>query len=123
MLMHIASCYPKQWNQTALEFTTGTGLIVAQIQHTGRFALYAASKNIGIKIALNDTEVIRYTTSNNASFAPIDIDPLKIIIPPFTKVKIEVTTNDTQNLENYVSLTGRVYGEKWRYQLVLALMQ
>ena len=95
--------------KTALDFTTGNYLCRAEIQHTGRFAVYGSSKNVEIIVSLNGSQVIRYSTSSNSAHAAFDIDPLYIIIPPYTEVKVEVATNDTQDLDNFVTLTGRIY--------------
>ena len=94
--------------KTALEFQTGNKTIKAKVQHTGRFSVYGSSKSIEIIISMNNVQVIRYSTSSNAAHAPLDIDPLHIIIPPYTAIKIEVATNDTQDLDNFVTLTGKM---------------
>jgi len=95
--------------KTALAFTTGNYMCVARIQHTGRFAIYGGSKRVETRIYLNDSEIIRMAIMTSAGFSGLDNDPFYIIIPPYTKVRVEVATDDTQNLENYITLTGRIY--------------
>jgi len=96
--------------KTALLFTSGSGIIVSRIQHTGRFAIYGSSKRIETRIYLNDTEIIRMAIMTSASFSGLDNDPFFVTIPPFTVVQVDIGTDDTQDLENYITLTGRVYG-------------
>ena len=95
--------------KTALDFTTGNYLCRAAIQHTGRFALYGSSKTMGIIVSMNNTQIVQMSRLTNSAQGAIDFDPLYIIIPPYTEVKIEVFTDDTQDLENFITLTGRVY--------------
>jgi len=95
--------------KTALEFTTGNYLTRAEIQHTGRFALFGSSKTMEMVISMNGAKIIRMSRLTNSAHGAIDFDPLYIIIPPYTEVKVEVYTDDTQDLENFVTLTGRIY--------------
>ena len=95
--------------KTALDFTTGNYLTRAEIQHTGRFALYGSSKSMGIIVSMNGTQIIRMSRLTNSAHGAMDFDPLYLIIPPYTEVKVEVFTDDTQDLENFVTLTGRIY--------------
>jgi len=95
--------------KTALDFTTGNYLTVAQIQHTGRFALFGSSKTMEMIISMNGTQIVRMSRLTNSAHGAIDFDPIYITIPPYTEVKVEVYTDDTQDLENFVTLTGRIY--------------
>jgi len=45
----------------------------------------------------------------SASFSGIDNDPFFITIPQNTLVRVDIGTDDTQDLENYITLTGRVF--------------
>ena len=95
--------------KTALEFISGNFMCRSRIQHTGRFAIYGGSKRVETRIYLNDSEIIRMQIMTSAGFSGLDNDPFYVIIPPYTKVKVEVATDDTQGLENYITLTGRIY--------------
>jgi len=98
--------------KTALEFTSGAGLIVAQVQHTSRFALLGSSKTMEIDISMNGVRIVRMSRLTATAHGAIDFDPIYLAIPPFTYVLVEVYTDDTQDLANFVTLTGRVYGVK-----------
>ena len=63
---------------------------------------------------MNGTQIIRMSRLTNSAHGAMDFDPLYIIIPPYTEVKIEVFTDDTQDLDNFVTLTGRIY--RWMYE-------
>ena len=95
--------------KTALEFTTGKYIIKAQVQHTGRFAFMGGSKIMEMVISMNGSQIVRMSRLTNSAHGAIDFDPIYIIIPPNTIVKVEVYTDDTQDLDNFVTLTGRVY--------------
>ena len=95
--------------KTALNFTSGNYLARAKIQHTLPAYLLAGNKSMEVIVSLNGSQIIRYATGTNAAHAPFDIDPLYFIIPPYTEVKVEVATNDTQDLDNFVTLTARIY--------------
>jgi len=94
--------------KTALEFQTGNKTIKAKVQHTGRFALYGSSKTMEMIISMNGVKIIQMSRLTNAAHGAIDFDPIHIIIPPYTTIKIEVYTDDTQNLDNFVTLTGKL---------------
>jgi len=96
--------------KTALLFTSGAGVIVAQVQHTSRFALLGSSKIMEMDISMNGVRIVRMSRLTASAHGAIDFDPIYITIPPFTTVEVEVYTDDTQDLANFVTLTGRVYG-------------
>jgi len=89
---------------TLLEFTTGSGLIVANIswgiKHGGGSDSYFTVK-------LNDLDVFNATATTTGGAIPFT--PLTFIIPPFTKVEvlwgIDAVTEDGTS-----QFTGRVYG-------------
>ena len=95
--------------KTALSFTSGNYLCVGQIQHTAPFGYYAASKTMEIIVNMNGAQIIRMSRLTNAAYNSIDFDPLYIIIPAYTEIEVEVGTDDTQNIPNFVTLTGRIY--------------
>jgi len=97
--------------KTFLEFTTGNYILVAQTQTTVKVADMAANKMVRTKIFLNDLQIIDMGPQTNTAFGFADLDPMYIIVPPYTLVKVEVQTNDTQSLEFYVSMTGEIHGK------------
>jgi len=95
--------------KTALEFQTGNYLFVSQTQLTGRTAGMAANKELGLIISLNDTEVLRQQPMTNNAQGFNDLDPFDIIIPPYTQVKVQIYSNDTGDIDFFVTMTGRIY--------------
>ena len=88
---------------TYLEFTTGSGLIVAEFYY-----IYAtdAGDNANYIIKLNDTEVFNAFATASTSLTT-GVYPIKIILPPFTKV--EATGSAASNRELGFLMSGRVY--------------
>ena len=95
--------------KTFLRFTTGNFLLVAQTQTTVKVADMAANKFVRTKISLNDTQIMDMAPQTNATSSFADLDPMYIIVPPYTEVLVEVQSNDTQSLNFYVTMTGRIY--------------
>ena len=95
--------------KTFLLFTTGNYVLVAKTQTTVKVADMAANKMVRTKISLNGTQIMDMGPQTNTAFGFADLDPMYLVITPHTVVLVEVQTNDTQSLEFYVSLTGRVY--------------
>ena len=90
-----------------IEFTTGMGIIVGEIQVGSK---NAENEDYEIKIYLNEI-VIFHNTFHQQGATYVDIAPaIPIIIPPFTGVK--VTLDNIANTEERrwtIGLTGRVY--------------
>jgi len=100
--------------KTFIEFETGNFLLVAGVQTTVRVGNLNLGKRISTKILFNGTAIsdmgtkIGITTSFDISIN----DPLVILVPPYTKVEIEVTTDDTEgDIPFFVTLTGRIHGK------------
>jgi len=96
--------FPSAYPSTYLEFTTGSGLIVAEFN-----LLYFtdAGDNAEYTIKLNDVNVFgAFATS--ATTPPLGLNHVRIILPPFTKVEGigSVGSNRTRGF----LMTGRVYG-------------
>ena len=94
---------------TAIEFNSGSNVIKGQIQLTGDFADMGGSKKIGMIVSFDGQKISSNIRLNIATNAYNDLDPLFVLIPPFTTVKIEITTDNQANIEYYATLTGRVY--------------
>jgi len=95
--------------KTFLQFRTGNFIYNSVTQLTGSFGFAGSSKNMTLQISLNGTLVLQQSPSTAANMGPFDYDAFNLIIPPYTEVKIEVQTNDTGNINYYVTMTGRVY--------------
>jgi len=98
--------------KTALEFKTGNFMFFSNTQLTGPTASLGANENLGLIISLNGVRVLLQQPMANSSTGGIglDYDSFALIIPPYTEVKVEVITNNTDNLDFYATMTGRVYG-------------
>ena len=96
---------------TQFDFTSGSGIIVGHYQFFVDVADMDDNKVLGFEIYFNDIRVIesKHYTSSPGSVYDFD-NPINLIIPPFTDVKITASTNDASNVETYGVLTGRVYG-------------
>ena len=97
---------------TAFDFVSGSGYILFKATFTG--PLLYGDPNVGSEanwqISLNDI-VIANAHTDTAEGDIIQQPQLTFLVPPFTKVKIEVDCKDIAAA--YVScavLTGRVYG-------------
>jgi len=100
--------------KTFLEFRTGNFLLVAGVQTTVKLGGLNVGKRIQTKISLNGSPIIEMgskigiTTTSFGDFP----DPLNIIVPPYTEVKVEVFTDDDEGDQPfYVTLTGRIYSD------------
>ena len=99
-------------NSTMLEFTTGKQYIVATFNFGTGDSQISGSKDIGYQISFNGN-IIFSQFSESDSDGTLIYDgasfPVQILIPPLTAVKIEGYTSDTDNLECFGKITGRVY--------------
>lgn len=95
--------------KTFLEFTTGNFLYVSNTQLTTKVADMASGKLVRLKMYLNDSQVIDMGPKIDERNSFADLDPILLIIPAYTQVKVEVETNDIQSIEFYISMTGRIY--------------
>ena len=93
------------------EFTTGSGYIVAKYNCTFNLGNAVANKMIGFHIFMNDIEVItQYVYFSTVGGGVTDLDNnWPILIPPFTKVKIEAQTQLAADVPSWGSIVGRVY--------------
>lgn len=95
--------------KTALEFTTGNFMIVSNTQLTGRTAGMAANKELGLIISLNDTVILKQQPMTNNAQGFNDFDFFRVVIPPYTQVKVELYSNDTGNIDFFATMTGRIF--------------
>ena len=94
-----ANAYPS----TYLLFQTGSGLIVAEFYY-----IYAtdAGDNANYIIKLNDIEVFN-AFATAATSLTTGVYPVKIVLPPFTKV--EATASAASSRKLGFLMTGRVF--------------
>ena len=93
---------------TLLAFTTGSGIIRAQLDFgTGS----VSSRDMKWQVFLNDIEVYAYVSSGTNQAGANPQNTLQIILPPLTKVEVTSENETDSNTENqYCVLSGRVYG-------------
>ncbi len=97
-------------NATAFEFTTGNSYLVGNYTFNINMADLSTNTNIGYLMYFDDQLVISSVAHTSASYSPGDIDiPVPIIIPPFTKVKVEAYTTQGGTVDTFHTITGRVY--------------
>ena len=91
-----------------LEFTTGSGLIVGEMQVGSK---NAENEDYEMKIYFNDL-VIFSNTFHQQGATYVDIAPaVPLIIPPFTLLKVTMDNiADTDSRNWTMGFTGRVYG-------------
>ena len=98
---------------TALEFTSGSGFILADVIYSGCFNFTDPDNGLrGICVVqFNGVEVAATLTDSDAGNLNTGGVPMRILIPPLTTVLITVDANDNSaSLHSTVALTGRVYG-------------
>ena len=90
---------------TFLDFTTGSGYIVMDLQCFNH-AINGAGNNLQYQVFLNDVMVIAQTNFDQNN----PYNRLRLVVPPFTRyvVKVDNLTGAADNAS--VSVTGRVYG-------------
>ena len=99
-------------SQTVLDFTTGSKLIVGQFITCGSIVFSSAVGGVksAFKISLNDAIVAQTQVDNQTDHSPGPL-PVDLVIPPYTNVKVQVISDDTNaNAQSTVLFVGRTYG-------------
>jgi hypothetical protein len=91
-----------------LEFTTGSEVINAKFTYGINLNELYTSKFIGFIITMNGSVIMKSILDDNVQEG-FDNDPVRLVIPPFTKIKIESITDSATDNETYGIITGRVY--------------
>jgi len=97
--------------QTILEFTTGEGVIMSRFQFFGPmdFDDPANGHICAYEVTLNGAVVAVVKCDNAASEGNYQ-EKMPLLLPPFTKVKVRVDSNNvTTDYGTNVIVTGRVY--------------
>ena len=90
---------------TMLEFQLGNSYVVGTLQIS---FLEISSIDINYRIYINNEVVQGYLAYETAGASEPD-NSIPILIPPFATCKITGTAASSANLDNVVSLIGRVY--------------
>ena len=93
---------------TKLEFTSGNYYFVGHLN--------AANGDLSsdwwrVSFFMNGTLVIRHDTNNNAQSNNEDINPIPVIIPPYTEVKVTLQVGSDSDAPN-TQFVGRIYRTK-----------
>jgi len=88
-----------------LDFTSGAGFIVADLQCFNH-ATNGAGNNLQYQVFLNDNMVIAQTNFDQNN----PYNRLRMVIPPFTRFVVKVDNLSGSTDDASISLTGRVYG-------------
>jgi hypothetical protein len=94
---------------TILEFTTGSGFILAQFQC--EIAHDYTGDNQSFRFHFNDVIVQHYVVTGAVPNGFGASTPVIFLIPPFTKVLVDGRNESSADpYDRFVTLTGRVYG-------------
>jgi len=96
---------------TCLDFKTGAGYIVADFSQALNYSNVGNGKLIGFTIELNgivicDNLEATQTFGTNENNQP---STFSFIIPPYTQVKTEATTDGAADIPFYHSIKGKIY--------------
>ena len=99
--------------QTMLDFTTGSGYIVATLTMTAPIAMTGDiinGKIRGFQLSFNGQAVGLYKVESDAEDMPTMVEA-RILIPPFTAVTLTcIDSATTATYSGTANITGRVYG-------------
>ena len=91
-------------NVLLLDFTTGSGFIVSKILFV---STVASNNKLFFKISFNGISILEQTASN---YYEVNISPMQMIIPPFTRVEIYWGVGNETADKGTCVISGRVYG-------------
>jgi len=94
---------------TALQFNSNSNLIEATIQLGGIIADMGSNKKIGLIVKFNGQTISENIRLTNNAQSFLDTDPLYVVIPPYTKVEIQIMTDNAADISYYATLSGRRY--------------
>ena len=97
---------------TMLDFTSGSGIIVALVQSSHDTTQMSTGQTLSTEIQFNEIVIYDHLTlRTDSDTQTVDLgSPINLIIPPFTHVKIIGATSDAGPIPTTYQLTGRVYG-------------
>jgi len=96
--------------QTILEFISQAGILVSRFHFLGplQFSDPAGGRISTYQVSLND-DIVAVVKCDNSGSEHYQ-EKIQLILPPFTKVKVIVDSNDSDaNFVGSVIVTGRVY--------------
>jgi len=95
---------------TQFSFTSGNFYLDGKYEFQMDATNMAPTKVVGYIIKFNGVVVCKCIIETVASQVGMDLDrPTYLIIPPYTEVVIEATTNRATDMETFGIITGRIY--------------
>ncbi len=96
---------------TCLEFTTGSGYVVAQFSQAVDYTAIGGGKLVGFTIELNGTVICTNLEATDTAGKSENNGPLsyEFIIPPYTEVKTSGTTDGAADNPFFHTIVGRIY--------------
>jgi len=96
---------------TCLEFRTGNHLSVVEFSQGVNYSNVGNGKLIGFTIELNGTVICTNLEATQTFGTNENNEPSRyaFIIPPYTEVKTEATTDGAADIEFFHTITGRIY--------------
>jgi len=90
-----------------LNFDIGAGYVIGRFFFQYDSTSFNAGERIGYRITLNANEIVDSFGGDPNQTTPYI---LKILLPPFTNVLVELKTTDANNINMGMTMVGRVYG-------------
>jgi len=94
---------------TQLDFTTGPEYIMATYQFGFDSTNMSGSDRLGYIVQFNGTKIYEMIPLLKPDYAIMSIDPLNLVIPPFTRVTIESITTEGADVGTWGVIAGRYY--------------
>jgi len=93
--------------ETALEFDSPDAPLKGMVIWATDFALIGNGHTYQLQISLNDKIVWRFNTKNESGRASSDWDPVYLIVPPYSKFKLEVYSETANDIKWTVNIVAR----------------
>ena len=92
--------------ETAFDFDSPEEPLKVLISWATDFAQIGSGAEYRLTIELNDEIVYRFGSKNEAARASADWDPIYLIVPPYTKFKLEVFCETATNIKWTLNLSA-----------------
>ena len=94
---------------TALEFTTGNYVAVADLFVGFDITGLQSGNEIGYEVYFNGIEIMDVVSNYGASWMITGGSTPKFVIPPYTQVRVDLFTDDASGINMAAMLTGRIH--------------
>jgi len=93
-----------------LDFTVGSGYVIGRFFFQFDSTAFTAGERLGYRITLNEIEIVDSIGGDAPSMTYGSNYDLRIVLPPFTNVLVELICSDSSNINMGITFSGRVYG-------------